>query len=185
MNLNLWRSSPSSLYNSRSRIEFSRSRAVFATVTVQSVAFMPDFLPENVMHVRSRASRAPNSHRHYIISGAYSTYLDGPVWLPRKRRKRVGNEVLCFDFSDVWFPGKWNTRRESVKVLCDTQLSCFFRYWELNKREWCDVNFVSVTLFFFRFSASKRKQVLPFSEGPTKGNGKEVHFLKKLKTSSH
>ena len=92
---------------------------------------------------------------------------------------------FCVLIFNVWFPGKWNTRRESVKVLCDTQLSCFFRYWELNKREWCDVNFVSVTLFFFRFSASKRKQVLPFSEGPTKGNGKEVHFLKKLKTSSH
>ena len=155
MNLNLWRSSPSSLYNSRSRIEFSRSRAVFATVTVQSVAFMPDFLPENVMHVRSRASRAPNSHRHYIISGAYSTYLDGPVWLPRKRRKRLGNEV-----SGLWFFGclvPWRMEHSTWVCQCVVRYSVelFFLYWELNKRELCDMNFVSVTLFFFRFSASK------------------------------
>ena len=114
MNLNLLRSSPSSLYKSRSRIEFSAP-----------VRFLP---PSSFNQWRSCRiscqkmsckSPAPPVLQTVTVTISYPELIVRILTALFGCRENGGKGLEMkfrdFDFSDVWFPGEWSTRRESVK----------------------------------------------------------------------
>ena len=176
MNLNLLRSSPSSLYKSRSRIEFSAP-----------VRFLPPSSSNQWRSCRiscqkmSCKSPAPPVLQTVTVTISYPELIVRILTALFGCRENGGKGLEMkfrdFDFSDVWFPGEWSTRRESVNVLCDTQLSCSFFIGN-----WTNENCVIWILFpsLFSFSDSQqanRDNFYLFRRDPTKRNGKEIHFL--------